>query len=133
MSPENESHEDDISLKEIITFLKKRIVKILLRGIISLGIVLFILLLLYALLPRSSNFYRNIALLLQKPDNVPCYPNGKAFSISDIISPLVLKEVYENNELKDRIEFSKFRTLFSIANSEIKQEELDAEYRKKMS
>lgn len=133
MNPENENHEDEISLKEIIAFLKKRMVKILLRGVVSLGFVLLILLLLYAFLPYSSNFYRDIVLLLQKPDNVLCYPNGKAFSISDIISPLVLKEVYENNQLKDRIEFSKFRTLFSIANSEIKQEELDAEYRKKMS
>ena len=133
MNSENENYEQQTSLKEIIAFLKKCMAKILLRGVISLGFILFILLLLYAFLPRSSNFYRDIVLLLQKPDNIPCYPNSKAFSISDIISPLVLKEVYEKNQLKERIEFSKFRTLFSIANSEIKQEELDAEYRKKMS
>lgn len=37
MNPENENHEDEISLKEIIAFLKKRMVKILLRGVVSLG------------------------------------------------------------------------------------------------
>ena len=51
MNPENENHEDEISQKEIIAFLKKRMVKILLRGVVSLGFVLLILLLLYALLP----------------------------------------------------------------------------------
>ena len=37
MNSENENYEDEISLKEIIAFLKKCMAKILLRGVISLA------------------------------------------------------------------------------------------------
>lgn len=133
MERENGNSGEDISLKDIISFIKLRFLRIFLRVLVSLIAVLVVIVLFYAYSPRSSSYKRNIVLLLQKPENLASYPSGKPFSSSDLISPLVLQEVYNNNNLKERIGFAKFCSFFAITDGDVRRDELDAEYRQKMT
>ena len=128
-----DDYASDLSVKEIITFFKLRKRRLLLRAGISFVLMLLVFLLLYAFTPRNAIWSRNITLLLPRNDNVPLYPSGKPFSTSDLLTPSVLREVYNANNLKGRIDFADFMSSFFMSDSNMEKTRLDAEYREKMN
>ncbi len=131
MNTENTSGE--ITFQEIFAFLKKNSAKIFIRGILTFVFTIIIILLLYAFIPRDASSYRDILLTLQEADKTVIYPSENPFSASDIISPLILRKVYDNNKLQDRISFQDFSALFSLTKSASETAKLEAEYNTKMS
>lgn len=128
-----DDYASDLSVKEIITFFKLRKRRLLLRAGISFVLMLLAFLLLYAFTPRNATWSRNITLLLPQNDNLPVYPSGRAFSTSDLLTPSVLREVYNANNLKGRIDFADFMSSFFMSDSNMEKARLDAEYREKMN
>ena len=126
-------YTSDLSMQDILSFIKLRFRRLLLRALISFVFLILVILLVLAFAPRTSTWSRDILLLLPKNETVSLYPSGKPFSSSDLLSPPVLQEVYAKNNLKDRIDFSDFTASFFMANSDMKKAQLDAEYREKMN
>ena len=119
-----DDYASDLSVKEIITFFKLRKRRLLLRAGISFVLMLLVFLLLYAFTPRNAIWSRNITLLLPRNDNVPLYPSGKPFSTSDLLTPSVLREVYNANNLKGRIDFADFMSSFFMSDSNMEKPRL---------
>ena len=130
---ETDTYTQDLSMREIMTFAKLRSKRLLLRAGFSLIFLLLVLLLIYAFSPRTATWNRDIMILLPKTDNQIQYPSGSIFSAADLLSTPVMQEVYQNNNLKNRIDFSDFRSTFFIAGNNMKRAFLDAEYRGKMA
>ena len=123
----------DLTVKQIFLFLKKRFLLILMRGLVSLLVIIVLLLLAYVLLPRTTVWKRDIAIQLIKDEDVSQYPSGKPFSSADLFSAPVLRQVYENNHLKDRIDFEDFEESLFMTGNDMKKALLDAEYKAKMN
>jgi hypothetical protein len=93
---------DSIDLVQIIKDIAKEKKRFLINGLKVLAVwaVLFIA---YALLTFNSSTYYSIGLGLNFPQAAQGkYPNGSAFSPSDIVSNTVLEKVWSENKLADR-------------------------------
>lgn len=125
---------DEITLTDILLFIKRYFVKILVRGFISVLIVLVIAVLAWFFLPCEKRYYFEVENTLKKNNtNTYVYPNERAFNSQDIVSPIVLREVYTKLKLQDKLPYDKFSALFYIDNSSFKLALLDAEYAAKLS
>ncbi len=109
--------DDEISLKEIFTYICKRKGKILFRGFVSLAVVVLVFACFYAFAPKTNTYGREIMLTLPKNTaGTLVYPGGTVFSEADLVSPAVLKAVYETNKLQDRMSLAEFSALFFLFN-----------------
>ncbi len=126
--------DDEISLKEIFTYICKRKGKILFRGFVSLAVVVLVFACFYAFAPKTNTYGREIMLTLPKNTaGTVVYPGGTVFSEADLVSPAVLKAVYEANKLQDRMSLAEFSALFHVSNVDMSRSFLDARYQSLMS
>ena len=133
MSDQVENVQNEIGFSEIITFVKKYGKKSVVYAGISLAVTLFLLLVIYLIAPKKTAYSTELALQLQKTRGSMVYPSGKKFSANDILSPAVLREVYNNNQLNGKIEFEKFCALFYFSGVDMEKELLTAAYKAKLS
>lgn len=129
MNSENENFDEGISLSQLLDFTKKNWLKTTLRIVISLFFTLVLFALLYALLPSQKVFTRNIGLKLQKKGETFIYPSGKDYVDADLISQVVLRKVYEKNNLENRVDFQDFAESFYISDFTLEQAAVEAAYR----
>ena len=123
----------EITLDEIIAFVRKRFGAILIYGVFSLVITSLIIAALFFFLPRKERYVSSITLLLPKTSNSMTYPSNNPFSAADILSTTVLKNVYDANNLSTRIKFDDFCALFSFSRANMDKAFLAASYRDKLS
>ena len=134
MEERTKMNDNELTLTDILLYIKRFFVKIMTRGIITIVIILAVTVLAWLLLPYKMRYCTELENTLKKTDgHTYVYPNGRAFNALDVISPAVLREVYNNMKLEDKIPYTDFVTLFYIDNSSMKQARLDAEYEAKLS
>ena len=98
-SDQNDGQIDLIQIIKDITKEKKRFLK---NGLWALGI-WFGLFVVYALVTYNPSHYYSLVLSLNFPQAAQSkYPNGSAFSPSDIVSNTVLEKVWSENKLSDK-------------------------------
>lgn len=118
----------------VMDFFKRKWRRILLTAIISLfvAILLFLLLL---LLPANRLFVQDIQVMLanSKGGIGLAYPSKKPFNKLDIISPVVLKQVYRKNNLENVLPFDEFQEMFSVSDYSPKRAFLDSAFAQKLS
>ena len=126
---------DEITLSDILLFIKRYFVKILVRGILSVVVILAVAVLAWLVLPYEKHYYFEVENMLKKDteSKMYTYPNNRTFNSQDIISPIVTREAYTKMKLQDKLPYDEFSTLFYINNSSIKLALLDAEYDAKLS
>lgn len=126
---------DEITLSDILLFIKRYFVKILVRGILSVVVILAVAVLVWLIMPYTRHYYFEVENMLKKDtqSKMYVYPNNRAFNSQDIISPIVTRVTYDKMKLQDKVPYDKFSTLFYINNSSIKLALLDAEYDAKLS
>ena len=114
-------------------FFKRKWRRILLTATISLfvAILLFLLLL---LLPANRLFVQDIQVMLEnsKGGIGLAYPSKKPFNKLDIISPVVLKQVYRKNNLENVLPFDEFQEMFSVSDYSPKRAFLDSAFAQKL-
>ena len=111
----------EISFADIVQFVKKYFGNIAVFAVLSLLIAAFFIAAAYLLLPRKELYVSKINLQLQKLNNKLVYPSEKEFSANDVISIPVLRKVYVDNKLSDRIKFEDFCQLFSLTGRNIEK------------
>ncbi|MBR7120242.1 MAG: hypothetical protein IKC77_08595 [Lentisphaeria bacterium] len=129
----NSSSVPEISFGDILNFVRQYGVRILCYGVFSLVIALLIAAAAFFLLPKKTTYVSKIQLQLPKSMESFVYYNNKVFSANDIVSTAVLRKVYEDNKLADKIDFEDFCELFSITGADIRKALLDASYREKLN
>lgn len=93
---------DEIDLVQLVKGITKEKMRFLKNGLLALAIWL-VLFLAYALITFNPSHYHSLVLSLNFPQAAQSkYPNGSAFSPSDIVSNTVLKKVWSENKLADR-------------------------------
>ena len=107
-SGQTENPQKEINISDIFNFLKISWQKTLIFGVFSLLVTLFIIAIAFFWLPKSEQLTLKVFLNLQNNSRYVAYPNGKTFNAEDILSPAVLRVVYNDNNLKDKIAFDKF-------------------------
>ena len=123
----------EIGFDEIISFLKKYGGRIIVFGLLSLLITGAVIAASYFLLPKKEVFISKINLLLPKKGKALVYPSTKEFSAYDIVSIPVLRKVYVDNNLKEKIKFDDFCRLFFLSSSNMKKALLAASFREKLN
>lgn len=123
----------EISFADIVQFVKKYFGNIAVFAVLSLLIAAFFIAAAYLLLPRKELYVSKINLQLQELNNKLVYPSEKEFSANDVISIPVLRKVYEDNKLSDRIKFEDFCQLFSLTGRNIEKALIDASFRGKLA
>lgn len=117
----------------VMDFFKRKWRRILLTATISLfvAILLFLLLL---LLPANRLFVQDIQVMLEnsKGGIGLAYPSKKPFNKLDIISPVVLKQVYRKNNLENVLPFDEFQEMFSVSDYSPKRAFLDSAFAQKL-
>ena len=127
-------NDTELTLTDILLYIKRFFVRIMARGIITIVIILAVAVLVWLLAPYKMRYYTELENTLTKtPNNTYVYPNKRAFNTSDVISPIVLRNVYDQIKLENKIPYTDFTSLFYIDNSSLKQARLDAEYETKLS
>lgn len=125
--------QQEIGLNEILNFLKKYLGRIIVFGLLSLLAAVVLLGAVYCMLPRKTTYVSTIHLQLPKIKGVAVYPNEKPFSANDILSNAVLKRVYDENNLKTKIKYEDFCTLFLLSGVDMEKALLAAAYRDKLN
>ena len=134
MEERTKMNDNELTLTDILLYIKRFFVKIMTRGIITIAIILAVTVLAWLLLPYDMRYCTELENTLQKTNgHTYIYPNGRAFNTLDVISPAVLHDVYNHMKLEDKIPYTEFVSLFYIDNSSMKQARLDAEYETKLS
>ncbi|MBQ9502454.1 MAG: hypothetical protein IJU70_09885, partial [Lentisphaeria bacterium] len=87
----------------------------------------------YVLVPREAAYECPISVQLLKNGRTVVYPSGRPFSANDIISTVVLQQVYEDNKLSAKLSFDDFCRLFYISGINIRKSILTASYQSKFS
>ena len=132
-SGQTENPQKEINISDIFNFLKTSWQKTLIFGVFSLLVTLFIIAIAFFWLPKSEQLTLKVFLNLQNNSRYVAYPNGKTFNAEDILSPAVLRVVYNDNNLKDKIAFDKFCALFSLSGESLEKAKLEAAYREKLA
>ena len=133
MSDEKTNAMPEIGFDEIITFLKKYCGRIIIFGLLSFFVTGALLGAAYFLLPKKEIYTAKINLLLQEKEKKLIYPSEKEFSANDIISIPVLRKVYEDNKLTDKLKFDDFCQLFYLSGESMEKALLAASFREKPS
>lgn len=93
---------DEIDLVQLVKDIAKEKKRFLKNGLLALAIWL-VLFLAYALITFNPSHYYSLVLSLNFPQAAQSkYPNGSAFSTSDIVSNTVLEKVWSENKLADK-------------------------------
>ena len=134
MEERTKMNDNELTLTDILLYIKRFFVKIMARGIVTIVLILAVALLVWLLLPYKMRYYTELENTLTKTsDDTYVYPNKRAFNTSDVISPVVLRSIYNQVKLEDKIPYTDFASLFYIDNSSLKQARLDAEYEAKLN
>lgn len=131
-----EETEKRINPAYIFDFVKRRRHRILFAAVITFCALCILDLLAVLVLPSERLFSQKIHILLNRRNSESSalvYPSGTPFNQLDIISPAVLKKVYEDQELSSVIPFEKFEKLFSVVNYSRKLAILDADFAQKLA
>ncbi len=130
-----EKKEFVFSFDMVFDFLKNSKWRIFLFAFLSAAIIILICFAFYTILPSQQFMYQEVSILLPKQgeNDEIVYPSGKKFNRLDIVSPPVLKQVYENNNLKSMVNFDDFQKLFSVINFSRDRALLDADFASKLS
>ena len=115
--------QSGIGIKHVMNFVKQSWKKIIIFAGFSFAITVFLIVLGYIVLPRETSYTSSVRIQLPKQKHTIVYPNGKAFSATDIISTAVLRRVYDNRKIEKKSEkkaefssysaFSKVTTIIS--------------------
>ncbi len=129
-----EKKEFVFSFDMVFDFLKNSKWRIFLFAFISAVVIILICFAFYTVLPSRQFMSQEVSILLprQGENDEIIYPSGKKFNRLDIVSPPVLKQVYENNNLKS-MNFDDFQKLFSVINYSRDRALLDADFASKLS
>ena len=133
-SVQTEDVRPEVGFGELILFLKKSRKSVVFFAVISSLVVLFLIAAGYVLLPRQTVYSLRLSLQLQKNDRGKyVYPSEKPFSASDIISTVVLRQVYESNNLSGRVRFEDFSKLFYLSENDKEKAAITALYQSKFA
>lgn len=127
------SSDSKIKLEDVTSFVRTHGLSIVLRGVISLTVVIALLALYYAFAPRAESYRQDVAITLETRNGEAVYPNDRLFSSEDLISAPVLDRVWREQKLESVVKFEDFCKWFSIAGYDRERVKLDAEYQTKMS
>ncbi len=123
----------DATLKEFFLFIRGHKGKFLFLSTVSLVIAALLFVCYCVFSPRTNTYDRDIILALsQNGEGKTIYPSGTPFTEVNVISSLVLKEVYRKNQLQNRIGLDEFCTMFSVTSKNEERRLLEAEYNAKM-
>lgn len=129
----------ELTIDDILLYVKRYFVKIMTRGLISVVVIIILCLLVWLFQPYKVHYSMEVENALRKIGDteankeVYVYPNDRAFNSLDIIAPVVIRTVYVRLKLEDKISYDEFASLFYVDNSSIKAALLDAEYAEKLS
>ena len=132
-SEQKENLQKEISFSDIFNFLKTTWQKTLICSAISLIVTLLVIAIAFFWLPKSEQLTLKVFLNLQNNSRYVAYPSGKIFNAEDILSPAVLRTVYNDNKLKGKIDFDDFCALFSLSGESLEKAKLEAAYREKLA
>ena len=135
-SEQAQNLQTEIGFAEIMQFLKMYRGKIFVTGILSILATAVFILAAYFLIPKQSVLMSEITMQLQNGKNMRgqiSYPSETPFSANDLLSPAVLRKVYEDNKLAEKIEFKDFCELFNLSQTNIKKAMVLAEFNSKLS
>tara|TARA_R110002072_G_scaffold31735_2_gene97486 strand:- start:1435 stop:2982 length:1548 start_codon:yes stop_codon:yes gene_type:complete len=110
---EDSQINDEIDLKQLITSVLETRVWVFVGLIVVSAIFWGIQATLYLTAPNVLSYESRINLIFNGASE-RSYPNGSPFTINDVISPVVLHSVYENNGLSDFIGLRSFVSSFSV-------------------
>lgn len=137
---ENTNTENKVlTFDDILLYIKRYFFKIMIRGALSVVLVIVLCLLAWLFMPYRVHYSMELENTLKKVNDteankeVYVYPNERAFNNLDVISSVVIRAVYDRLKLTDKIVYDEFASLFYIDNSSIKAALLDAEYGEKLS
>ena len=135
MSSEQNQVTKEIGFAEILQFLKKYWGRIFVTGILSILAAGVFILAAYFLIPKQSILMSEITIQLQKGKGQGqiSYPSDNPFSANDLLSPAVLRKVYDDNKLAEKIDFKDFCELFNLSQTDIKKALVLAEFNSKLS
>ena len=123
-----------IKFTDIASFSRAHALSILVRGVLSLGLVIGILALYCAFAPRSESYKAEVQITLEAKDGVQVYPNGDPFGFHDIVSAPVMNRVWTRHGFDRKgVKFEDFCGWFSIVAYDRKRAKIDAEFQGKMS
>ena len=125
--------QSEIGVKHIINFTKQNWKKILWFAGISLGVTFLLIVFAYIVLPRETYYTSVINVQLNRTKHKIMYPSGKAFSATDIISTAVLRRVFDNNKIEEKMSFDKFCRLFSLSGLDVERAKLAAGFKEKLN
>lgn len=128
--------QPEIGFSEIMQFLKKYWGRIFVTGILSILATTILILAAYFLIPKKSVLMSEITVQLQngkKDQTQIVYPSETPFSANDLLSPAVLRKVYDENKLAEKIDFKSFCELFNLSQTNIKKALILAEFNSKLS
>ena len=122
-SEQAQNLQTEIGFAEIIQFLKKYWGRIFVTGILSILATAVFILAAYFLIPKQSVLMSEVTIQRQNGKNMQgkiVYPSDTPFSANDLLSPAVLRKVYDENKLAEKIEFKDFCELFNLSQTNIK-------------
>ena len=128
-----EEASQEIGFGEIVRFVRRCWKRMLLFAVTSLVIVLFFALAGFLLFPRESTYICPISVQLQRSGRAIVYPSGRPFSANDIVSTAVLQQVYEDNNLTQRMPFVDFCRLFGLGGTDVEKSALAASFQSKLA
>lgn len=124
----------ELKFEDIVNFIKKDWLKIVLNGAISFSFVVVVLALYFAVAPRSEAYRSEIQVTLESREGSRVYPNGDMFGLHDIISAPVLTHLWTKYDFdKKGVEFEDFAAWFSIVGYDKERAKIDAEFQGMMS
>lgn len=127
-----EFEEDEISIRDLVLTLwraRARIVTLSLAALVVIGGIAGAF---YLLQQKQHVAKLEFKLLFQGADDGR-YPNGMAFSPSDILSMPVLQKVYDENNLSRFMEFPEFKSSLSVFQTNSRLAMLEYEYAQKLA
>ena len=126
--------KENVKMDDIMRFAAKNGVKVMLKGAVSLAVVVGVIALYYAFAPRSESYKAEVQVTLESSDGAQVYPNGDGFGFRDIISAPVMNRVWRKYGFdKKDVKFEDFCGWFSIVAYDKERAKIDAEFQGKMS
>ena len=123
-----------VQFTDIVSFVRNHFWTVVIRGGVSMAIVIGILALYYAFAPRSESYRAEVQITLESHEGAQVYPNGDLFGFRDIVSAPVMNQVWTKYGLdKKGVKFEDFCGWFSIVAYDKERAKIDAEFQGKMS
>ena len=123
-----------MEMGDVVKFVAENGVKIVLRGALSLAIVVGMLALYYAFAPRSESYKAEVQVTLEMRDGAQVYPNGDPFGFHDLISAPVMNRIWKKYGFDAKgVKFEDFTRWFAVVAYDKERAKIDAEFQGKMS